>query len=162
MKDSTEGSMEAAPNQKGMTRREFLYYASLASLGAFAAGSSAATLTYAVPRFKAGDFGGKFTVGKVEDFADGSVTSDRDGKFFLVRLGDEFKALYQVCTHLRCLLRQTEDGFTCPCHGAKFAKDGMLLAGPPPRDMDEFVVEITDGNVTVDTGKRTRGESRSV
>ena len=156
------GSTEKAPSQRGINRREFLYYATLSSFGALVAGSGAASLIYIVPRYKVGQFGGKFIVGNAEDFADNSVTPDREGTFFLVRLGDEFKALYQVCTHLNCLVRETEDGFSCPCHGARFAKDGRLLAGPPPRDMDEFAVEVVEGMVVVDTGRRTKGEKRSV
>jgi len=155
-------SEQVATGQKGVTRREFLYYAWLSSMALFMAGSGGATLVYAFPRFKEGEFGGKFVVGKVEDFADGSVTLNRDGKFFLVRLGNEFKALYQVCTHLGCLVRQTPDGFACPCHGSRFARDGTLTRSPAPRDMDTFAVEIVDGNVVVDTGKRTKGHSRSV
>ena len=153
---------EVAIHQHGVTRREFLYYVWLSSMALFMAGSGGATLAYAFPRFKEGEFGGKFVVGKVEDFEDGSVTPVREGKFFLVRQGDEFKALYQVCTHLGCLVRQTEEGFACPCHGSKFAQDGTLIASPAPRDMDTFAVEIVDGNVIVDTGKRTKGQARSV
>jgi len=155
-------SAETVFSEKEMTRREFLYYAWLSSMALFMAGSAGATLIFALPRFKAGQFGGKFVVGKMEDFAEGSVTLIREGKFFLVRLGDEFKALYQVCTHLGCLVRQTEGGFSCPCHGSRFAKDGTLLASPASRDMDEFVVEVVDGNVIVDTGKRIKGQRRQV
>jgi len=153
---------KVATSQQGITRREFLYYAWLSSTVLLMAGSGGATLAYAFPRFKEGEFGGKFIVGKVEDFENESVTAVRDGKFFLVRQGNEFKALYQVCTHLGCLVRQAEGGFSCPCHGSKFTKDGTLVATPAPRDMDEFAVEVVDGNVIVDTGKRTKGETRSV
>jgi nitrite reductase/ring-hydroxylating ferredoxin subunit len=155
-------SEDATTTSKGVTRREFLYYAWFSSMALFMAGSGGATLAYAFPRFKEGEFGGKFVVGKTEEFEDGSVTPVRNGKFFLVRQGDEYMALYQVCTHLGCLVRETEQGFSCPCHGSKFAKDGTLVASPAPRDMDEFAVEIVDGNVIVDTGNRIKGESRSV
>jgi cytochrome b6-f complex iron-sulfur subunit len=153
---------EVDTSQQRVTRREFLYYAWLSSMALFLAGSGGAALAYAFPRFKEGEFGGKFIVGKVEDFEDGSVTPLRDGKFFVVRQGNEFRALYQVCTHLGCLVRQTADGFACPCHGSKFTKDGRLIASPAPRDMDEFAVEIVDGNVIVDTGNRTKGQTRTV
>ncbi|MEE8389550.1 MAG: Rieske (2Fe-2S) protein [Anaerolineae bacterium] len=155
-------STDTTPNQKEVTRREFLYYTWLSSITTLIAGSAGATLAFLFPRFRAGEFGGQFVVGKVEDFSDGSMTLVREGKFFLVRLGDEFKALYQVCTHLGCLVRQAEEGFSCPCHGSRFAKDGMLLSSPAPRDLDSFAVEVVDGNVIVDTGQRTRGQLRSV
>lgn len=145
-----------------ITRREFLWYGWASSLALFMAGSGGVTLAYMYPRFKEGEFGGRFLMGGVDEFEDGSVTSNREGKFFLVRLGDEFKAIYQVCTHLGCLVRQTDEGYACPCHGSKFAKDGSLVASPAPRDMDEFAVEIVDGQVWVDTGVRVKGQARSV
>jgi cytochrome b6-f complex iron-sulfur subunit len=128
----------------------------------FMAGSGGATLAYAYPRFKEGEFGGRFSVGRVEDFEEGTVTAFRNGKFFLLRQGDEFKALYQVCTHLGCLVRQRETGFACPCHGSQFAQDGTLVASPAPRDMDQFAVEVVDGEVIVDTGTVIKGENRQV
>ncbi|MCP4543503.1 MAG: Rieske 2Fe-2S domain-containing protein [Chloroflexi bacterium] len=155
-------STESTSQQKdNVTRREFLYYAWLSSLTAVAVGSGGAAVAFAYPRFKEGEFGGKFVVGKVEEFEDGSVTTIRDGKFFLVRQGDEFKALYQVCTHLGCLLRHSDEGFTCPCHGSQYTQDGTLISSPASRDMDEFDVEIIGGNIVVDTGNRVKGQGRT-
>lgn len=145
-----------------VTRREFVWYAWAASLALFMAGSGGATLAYMYPRFKEGEFGGRFSMGRADDLEDGSVTPNREGKFFLVRIGDEFKALFQVCTHLGCLVRHTPDGYACPCHGSKFAIDGKLVRSPAPRDMDEFLVEVIDGEVWVDTGVKIKGESRTV
>jgi cytochrome b6-f complex iron-sulfur subunit len=155
---------KAATNETTrVTRREFLWYAWMSSIALFMAGSGGATLAYAYPRFKEGQFGGTFEVGKVDDFEDGSLTVFREGKFFLYREGDQFMALYQVCTHLGCLVRSREEGFSCPCHGSKFDKDGTLVASPAPRDMDQFAVEITnDGRVIVDTGTVIKGENRQV
>jgi len=153
---------ENTDNESGVTRREFLWYAWMSSMALFMAGSGGATMAYAYPRFKEGEFGGRFQVGNVEDFPEGSTTSLREGKFFLVNSGGEFKALYQVCTHLGCLVRQREDGFACPCHGSRFAKDGTLAASPAPRDMDQFPVEVIDGEVWVDTGTTLKGQNRQV
>ena len=147
----------------GVTRREFVWYAWASSFALFMLGSGGATMAIMYPRFKEGQFGGKFDMGNVDDFEEGSVTPNREGKFFLIRLGDDFKALYQVCTHLGCLVRVNADGYSCPCHGSKFARDGKIVASPAPRDMDEFAVEVTeDGQVIVDTGVRIKGETRSV
>jgi Rieske Fe-S protein len=30
------------------------------------------------------------------------------------------------------------DAFLCPCHDAKFSKDGKVLDGPPPRPLDVY------------------------
>jgi cytochrome b6-f complex iron-sulfur subunit len=149
-------------NEQAVTRREFLWYAWVSSIALFMAGSAGATLAFAYPRFKEGEFGGKFVIGNAADFAVGSVTPVREGRLFLVRLEEErFKALYQVCTHLGCLVRQTEEGYSCPCHGSQFAKDGTLLKSPAPRDLDYFAVDLVDGDVVVDTGDLNKGEPRS-
>lgn len=157
-------SEEAITNETGgITRREFVWYAWASSIALFMAGSAGATVAYMYPRFKEGQFGGTFDMGSVDDFEEGSVTPNREGKFFLVRLGNDFKALYQVCTHLGCLVRVTTEGYSCPCHGSKFARNGRIVASPAPRDMDEFAVDVTeDGQVIVDTGIRFKGETRSV
>src|SRR3989337_1328478 len=36
--------------------------------------------------------------------------------------GSQVYAVSTVCTHLGCLVKATESGFDCPCHGSKFAK----------------------------------------
>lgn len=140
-------------NEPRVTRREFLWYAWLSSIALFMAGSGGATLAYAYPRFKEGEFGAKFVVDNAAELPLGSVTPVREGRFFLVRLEeDRFKALYQVCTHLGCLVRQTDEGYSCPCHGSRFTKDGTLLRSPAPRDLDYFAAEVVDSDVVVDTG----------
>jgi cytochrome b6-f complex iron-sulfur subunit len=142
---------ETAPSEtRKVTRREFVWYAWASSIALFMAGSTGATIAFAYPRFKEGEFGGKFYMGMVDEIEEGSVTVNREGKFFLVRAGTEFKALFQVCTHLGCLVRVTPEGYACPCHGSKFARNGRLVASPAPRDMDEFLVEITEGEVWVE------------
>jgi len=104
------------------------------------AGSEEAALAFAYPRFKEGEFGARFFMGLVDDFGDGSVTWSREGRFSLVRLGDGFRALYQVCTHLGCLVRQMDFGYACPCHGPD-AAGGVL--GP-----SLISAQVTDTTMT--------------
>ena len=152
----------ATSETQKVTRREFLHYTWIASMTLFMAGSGGAALAFAYPQFKAGEFGGEFSMGNVDDYGVGARVLSREGKFFLVRTVDGFKALYQVCTHLGCLVREVDDGYTCPCHGSFFAPDGTRVRSPAPRDMDEFAVTITDdGEILVDTGSLTKGETRS-
>ncbi len=155
---------EAVVNEtQKVTRREFMHYAWIASMALFMVGSGGATLAFAYPQFKAGEFGGEFSMGQVDDYEVGARVLNREGKFFLVRTAEGFRALYQVCTHLGCLVREMDDGYACPCHGSFFAPDGTLTRSPAPRDMDEFAVTITDGGeILVDTGSLTKGETSSV
>ena len=56
----TTPAASTAPSVPPMTRREFLYYIWAASMALFLAETGGAILWFAVPRFKAGEFGGVF------------------------------------------------------------------------------------------------------
>lgn len=49
-------------------------------------------------------------------------------------------AVSATCTHLACLLHwnEAERSWDCPCHGSRFATDGMVLQGPAVRDLTRF------------------------
>ncbi len=69
-------------------------------------------------------------------------------------------ALYQKCPHLGCRVPEcvTSQWFECPCHGSKYNQVGEKRAGPAPRGMDRFAVEVSaDGSLTVDTGTIIQG-----
>ncbi|MEK7705410.1 MAG: Rieske (2Fe-2S) protein [Myxococcota bacterium] len=59
----------------------------------------------------------------------------RDGRFF---------ALSARCTHLGCALRPVADGFRCPCHGARFDRDGVPTQGPARRRLARVPLLVTD------------------
>lgn len=71
----------------------------------------------------------------------------------LVRLGeDEFAAFSQSCTHLMCPVhfQSSTRRLVCPCHEGFFnAEDGTVLAGPPPRPLPRYPVEVRDGALWV-------------
>jgi Rieske Fe-S protein len=80
--------------------------------------------------------------GWVSDIAEYSV-------YILSENGQNFKALSNVCTHLGCRVRWAEDEqvFYCPCHDARFDKEGSVLSGPPPRPLDEVTIKIEDDKI---------------
>ena len=48
---------------------------------------------------------------------------------------------------------KTSQWFECPCHGSQYNQVGEKRAGPAPRGMDRFTMEVTsDGFLLVDTG----------
>lgn len=73
------------------------------------------------------------------------------GKFWLVQTDEGIKALYMVCTHLGCLYKweASNSRFECPCHGSKFTAEGLYIEGPAPRSLDQFSVEVLEGEEIV-------------
>lgn len=59
---------------------------------------------------------------------------------YVLRQGSDFLVLSNVCTHLGCRVtwKEAENGYACPCHDALFSKDGGIVRGPQPREMDDF------------------------
>lgn len=76
----------------------------------------------------------------------------------LVRLGEsEFAAYSQSCTHLMCPVNYQHEKkqFYCPCHEGFFsATDGRVLAGPPPRALPRYPVEVRNGEIWLNPSLR--------
>ena len=154
----------------GLTRREFLYYIWGASIALFALELTGLTVWFLLPRFKAGTFGGVFTL-PVDLIPDSNNPPENfpDGRFWLVQVdtqepnelmcetvGDGGQivgaaAIYKVCTHLGCIYAWVDanDRFECPCHGSKYRLDGRRITGPAPRNLDRFKMIALDENQTV-------------
>jgi nitrite reductase/ring-hydroxylating ferredoxin subunit len=61
-------------------------------------------------------------------------------------------AVSTVCTHLGCVVKPNPDGFECPCHGSRFARDGGVTKGPAPRALPWLQVSSKGGVLIVDEG----------
>lgn len=137
----SEGVAVSAPS-----RREFLYYIWGASIALTGGLLGAATVWFAYPRFKEGEFGGTFTVNPAEVPAVGAAPVFKpEGRFWLSNPQEGFLALYGVCTHLGCLPKWSEENgrFECPCHGSRYELNGKYITGPAPRSLDRFAVTLT-------------------
>jgi Rieske Fe-S protein len=66
------------------------------------------------------------------------------GTVWLLRRGEDVTALSAVCPHLGCGVDAASDGFSCPCHGSRFALDGAVRGGPAPRGLDPLEVRVVD------------------
>ncbi len=63
----------------------------------------------------------------------------------LVRtLDGEVKAFNAVCTHTDCTVkfRPQEGDIYCSCHGGVYDINGRNVAGPPPRPLESFKVNL--------------------
>ena len=53
-------------------------------------------------------------------------------------------AFVPSCTHLGCAYHWDDQikNFICPCHTSTFSIDGEVLAGPAPRPLDRYAVQV--------------------
>ena len=161
----------------GLTRRQFFNRGILAGLGIFAAGMGAAMLGFLWPS-SAGGFGSKIVVGSESDakqqfdkkqpYYNAAARTyiqpyPKDDLANAKRVYDPrivagmekgYVALYQKCVHLGCRVPwcETSQWFECPCHGSKYSRVGEKKGGPAPRGLDRFPLEVSGGDITVDTG----------
>lgn len=176
--------------QEGINRREFLSYAWGGALTLLTLESGLATYQFMYPRFREGEFGGKFILGDSTALPQIGIDPEGNstGKFWLINTDEGPRALYMVCTHLGCLYKwePSNNRFECPCHGSKFNREGHYIEGPAPRSLDQFLVEIVEGGsivattedagefiaapalpsadaeIVVDTGKRLQGKPKAL
>lgn len=75
-------------------------------------------------------------------------------RFFVVREPDRIYATSARCAHLGCTVNWFSDLriFKCPCHGSEYHSNGVNFAGPAPRPLDRFRIDVNvDGMLVVDT-----------
>ncbi len=63
----------------------------------------------------------------------------------------EYRAFSAVCTHLQCTVQYRDDfkHIWCACHNAHFDLAGRNIAGPPPRPLEEYRVEVRGEEIVV-------------
>ena len=66
----------------------------------------------------------------------------------------ELRAFNAMCPHLGCTVTYEPDSkvIWCPCHNGMFDLHGRNIAGPPPRPLDEYKVNVRDGKIIVSNG----------
>jgi Rieske Fe-S protein len=63
-------------------------------------------------------------------------------------------AMSNICTHLGCRVRwiTDQDQFFCPCHNGVFDISGNVVAGPPPRPLDQYEVKVENDQLYILVG----------
>jgi cytochrome b6-f complex iron-sulfur subunit len=170
----------------GVSRRQFLNRASVSLTATGLLTFSAAGFVAFLWPTATGGFGGKVSIGKLDDIL-GSIRSSGGFVYnatarshitaypadalpkakgvkeyvpLISGMEAGLVALYQKCPHLGCRVPEckTSQWFECPCHGSQYNRAGEKKAGPAPRGMDHFAVTVSpSGDVIVDTGTPYNG-----
>lgn len=178
------------PKRNVITRRLFILGGFWSGMSLAVVGLVGSPLDFMWPQGTKGGFGGPLpvTADRVP-LEGGDPVVIPEGRFFLLNLvagttpnGEKtpggLLALWRKCPHLGCTVpwrpefefAARKGWFRCPCHGSTYTKEGgIIVAGPAPRPLDVFPLEIQkDKSLIVQTGRKyeftgsTRNPSRSV
>jgi len=161
------------PRQGVLTRRLLILGGFWSTIGLAIVGLAGPSLDFWWPRSVAGAARKVFVSPDRIPEVGGEPVAIPEGRFFLVNLaagttpnGEQtpggLLALWRKCPHLGCTVPWRADftflgrtgWFRCPCHGSTYTKEGgILVAGPAPRPMDLFTLEVQkDKSIVVTTG----------
>ena len=135
-----------------VSRREFFLKLGLGSLGIATAGTTVFAYQFLSPNvlFEPSPV---VNAGRPESYPLDSVTLDVNNAIYLIHAKEGFFSLSAICTHLGCMTAwKPELGIiACPCHGSKFNRDGVKIAGPAPKPLPWLKTWINDdGDLMVD------------
>jgi Rieske Fe-S protein len=63
----------------------------------------------------------------------------------------ELRAFSATCTHLGCIVQYRSDlsEIWCACHNGHFNLNGKNVAGPPPKPLEEYTVNVRSDQIVV-------------
>jgi cytochrome b6-f complex iron-sulfur subunit len=120
----------------------------------------------------------RFKVGTLDQFTEGAKFIE-DKRVFIFRQKNTLHCISATCTHLGCTVKMQrlnqpkkvsvrgreideQVEFACPCHGSKYYGDGTNYAGPAPRPLAHYKLEVApeDGQLIVDTSQTVSQDFR--
>jgi Rieske Fe-S protein len=143
-----DASADASGPAEEPTRREFVDWMLVSALGMSAVAAVVPAAAYLVPP----EGGESQAASVVLPFAaeDLKPNSGRIFKFgnkpglVVKTAGGELRAFSAQCTHLSCIVRyaEAEQRILCACHNGWYDLTGRNVAGPPPKPLDAYVVNL--------------------
>lgn len=150
---------DAPSGDSGLSRRQFFVKLGAASVAVAGIGTTVFAYQFLSPNVLY-EPSPVVNVGKPGSYAPDSVTLDPQSGIYIVRTSEGFFALSAVCTHLGCLTAWNQELgiIACPCHGSKFNRDGVKIAGPAPRPLPWLRMWLSDdGDLMIDRSSPIAG-----
>lgn len=136
-----------------MKRRKFLNWVGIGLLASYFPVALAACTDADSETAATSEGDGNFVnVGTTEELQQAGYLLNKESKVIVVRdSNNELSALNPVCTHQGCIVEWSPDSdtFVCPCHNAKYASDGEVLAPPAPAPLATYQVKEENGEIMV-------------
>ncbi|MFH1177608.1 MAG: Rieske 2Fe-2S domain-containing protein [Acidobacteriota bacterium] len=140
-----------------MTRKGFLNWLLGTSLGATALAALYPVFRFVIPPEVGEAPVNRVLAGKLSELPPNSGKIFRFGARpgLLVRTpAGEVRAYAAVCTHLNCTVQYRPDfqHIWCACHNGHYDLQGKNIAGPPPRPLESFKVDLAGDDIFVTRG----------
>ncbi|NUO81742.1 ubiquinol-cytochrome c reductase iron-sulfur subunit [candidate division KSB1 bacterium] len=137
-----------------VTRRSFLDYFLGGGVAAMLGSVFFPVLKYIMPPAIPQAVQNDVVAGKAGELAPNTAKIFRFGTKpgILVRTPEgDYRAFSAVCTHLQCTVQYRQDfkHIWCACHNGHFDLTGRNIAGPAPRPLEEYRVEIRGEEIVV-------------
>lgn len=139
------------------TRRGALSWLLGTSLGATLAAALYPVFRFVIPPDVAEAPVNRVLAGKLTELPPNSGKIFRFGSKagILVRTANgDVRAFSAVCTHLACTVQYRPDmqNIWCACHNGHYDLQGKNIAGPPPRPLEAYKVDLAGNDVYVTKG----------
>jgi cytochrome b6-f complex iron-sulfur subunit len=139
------------------SRRKFIDYLMATSLGAVVVSVFYPVVSFLVPPQTAESAEMSVVAARLDEVP---LNSGKTFKFgsrpgLLVRTpSGDLKAFAATCTHLDCTVQYRPElsRIWCACHDGHFDLNGRNIAGPPPRPLDEYKVNVRGDEIVVSRG----------
>lgn len=134
-----------------MKRREFINWAGLGLIASYlpvtiVACSESETIANTTNTEES------FSIGTISQLEEAGYLLDEEAKVLVIKDSKgELIAVNPTCTHQGCIVDWSadENQFICPCHDAKYAPNGKVLAKPAPSPLSTYQVQENNGNILV-------------
>jgi Rieske Fe-S protein len=155
MDPNTHSGASGQPAPGG--RRNFLNYLLGTSIGATLIAVLYPVLKFLVPPEVIEATQNSVVAAKAKDVANNSGLIFKFGNKpgILIRTATgELKAFSATCTHLDCIVQYRPDQklIWCACHNGQYNLSGQNIAGPPPRPLEEYTVNVRGEDIVVSKG----------
>jgi cytochrome b6-f complex iron-sulfur subunit len=144
----------AGGDMAGFTRRSFIDHLLSTSLGATVLSIAYPVILFLIPPPLSESQQNNVLAGTSNELKPNSAKifkfGSRPGMLVRTSTG-EFRAFTAICTHLNCTVQYRDDlqRIWCACHGGQFDLNGINVAGPPPRPLEQYEVNLSGDDVVV-------------
>jgi Rieske Fe-S protein len=138
-------------------RRHFINTLLTSGIVATAASIIYPILKFVIPPETAESAVMSVTAGRLDDVQPntGKIFQFGDDPALIVRTAEgELRAFSARCTHLNCTVQYSSDErqIVCACHGGVFDLNGKNVAGPPPKPLAAYSVNVRGDEIVVSRG----------